>query len=339
MRCCARAGCPNYLTTCQTRDVARMVTVLCSRELILLQRSAKRIVWLILAGISFGFVPLHGQAQLSVDSVEVTMFVGMRGGPVSDVSSLLGVAREQFEVGDSHSARNWLIRVLQLDPNNAIALRGLAETNEKIVQKGGTARDRPQFDAARYIHPRPSRFGPMPVSASEPSFRYSSEGVAATITVQKFQRIGLPDYTFNDAPLVQVLDQLRSKSVWLDPALDPGFTGGFDIFVEFLKPSPAELASKAGYDPSLPDNFRHLPEYAPVAGYATAKINLQLHGASLLDALCEVAAQAGLRVEVGAQKVLLIPVIWAAPLTAGDAPHTLPIVLLSCDPTNLVTPF
>ena len=136
---------------------------------------------------------------------------------VNEVDSKLIIARGHLELGDYDRAERAFNQVLNLDPYNTAARRGL----ERVE------RNRLDYYGAAYNHTRAKRLAeiaagwetPIPPILDDPGAAINGDGVVVGGSVainEKLSSIVIPTLEFDRARLSDVIDYLRQKAIELD---------------------------------------------------------------------------------------------------------------------------
>lgn len=152
---------------------------------------------------------------------------------VDEVDSKLILARGYLELGDYDRAERSYQQVLNIDPYNTAARRGLERLERQRLN---------YYDAA-YNHTRSKRLAevaagwetPVPPLLGDSGPPLNADGVTAggSVAIEaKLSEIVVPSLEFENARLVDVVDYLRQKAVELDVAENDPVRRGVNIIID-----------------------------------------------------------------------------------------------------------
>jgi len=233
------------------------------------------------------------------------------------VSKLLVEADGYFSRGSYDLATKRYEQVLNIDPYNIAARKGMEKVN------GG----RQQYYNEAYNETRGQMLWQVNKGWELPIHKYTGGKDTITTTrtdtsrneaiIAKLNRIIIPRLDFRETTIREAVDYLRQTSKKLDTLEPDGSKKGVNIFLKL--PSAAQSAAGGVGTDILPPP-PGLPGEAPAAGAPGApaapaapattedtQITLALNNIPLYEALRYVAAQAGLKIKIDPVAVSIVP--------------------------------
>ncbi len=234
------------------------------------------------------------------------------------VEKALKTAQGYVEIGDFDRAQMEYYKVLNADPYNTAARRGMEAVDNERMDHYETAYNQTRAEFLRRVAEEWAM--PVPASVTGAVLPESTIGDSTTDRIaeieNKLKTIIIPSVEFVSTPLKDAIDFLRQKAQELDPNPDPtqrgvdiilatgGAGGGIDA-----APSPApaaggDLGFDAGGGGGAP---------APAGGsfggggVEQTPITLQLNNVPLVEALRYTLALANLKYKVESNAVVVVP--------------------------------
>ena len=234
------------------------------------------------------------------------------------VEKALKTAQGYVDIGDFDKAQEEYFKVLNADPYNSAARRGMEAVDQERMDYYETARNQTRAEFIRRVSQEWAL--PVPVSVT-------GEGLLSDVTIgdtttdriaeieNKLKTIIIPSVEFVSTPLRDAIDFLRSRAQELDPTPDPT-RRGVDIILATGgsgggMAAPAPAAGGGGGDPL---GFDGGGAAAPAGGggfggggIEQTPITLQLSNVPLVEALRYTLALANLKYKVEPNAVVVVP--------------------------------
>lgn len=225
-----------------------------------------------------------------------------------DVSKLLVEADGFYGRGSYDLATKRYEQVLNVDPYNIAARKGMEKVNEAKQKYYHEAYNETRSQMIWQIEkgwelPVPKFTGGKDTVSTSRNDVSRNEAIIA-----KLNRIIIPHLDFRETTIREAVDYLRQTSKKLDTLEPDGSKKGVNIFLKLPSAAPG---GAAGSD-ILPPPPGGAPGEAPAAPVAPAttedtQITLALNNIPLYEALRYVAAQAGLKIKIDPVAVSIVP--------------------------------
>jgi general secretion pathway protein D len=222
-----------------------------------------------------------------------------------EVTKLLYEADGFFQAGRFDLAIKRYEQVLNIDPYNIAARKGMEQVNLEKSKYYGSAYNETRSRLLWMVDQsweRPvRRFQAGRTTATEAQARVGIRGTEATMA--KLNRIIIPKIDLRDATVREAVEFLKQRSRELDTSVEePQEKRGVNIFLKLAAPAAAPAPDMTAVPP-----VEGAAAPPPVGGSADTRVTLSLTNVPLIEALRYLTELAGLKYKIEPYAVSIVP--------------------------------